>query len=163
MAEEIQNQAASLEAPRGVTTGRVDDKGRLKLSAAVKAYLGGLAEKKLFVTSLDLRTVRIYPISVWRENERIFEDITDEAAEAEELAFLAQDLGQEVEMDSQGRILLPAELRRMLQLESKPVCMNSYKGRVNVYSKEVYEEIQTRSRERAAERLRLLERTRKLK
>ena len=158
MAKEEQN----LEAPRGVSTGRVDDKGRLKLSSTVKKYLSGL-EEKLFVTSLDLRTIRIYPISVWRENEKIFEEITDEAAEAEELAFLAQDVGQEVEADSQGRILLPAELRRMLELENKPVYMNSYKGRINVFSKEVYEETRARSREKAADKLRMLERTRKLK
>lgn len=147
----------TLEAPRGVHTSRVDEKGRLKTPAAIKQYLGSLDESRLFVTSLDLRTVRIYPMSVWRENEKLFEEITDEAEEAEELAFLAQDLGHEVEMDSQGRILIPAELRRMLDLEGQSVYLNSYRGRVNLFGKEVYEEQRGRARAKAADRLRLLE------
>jgi MraZ protein len=151
------NISVNLEAPRGVHTSRVDDKGRLKVPAAIKEYLGGLDESRLFITSLDLRTVRIYPMAVWRENEKLFEDITEEAEEAEELAFLAQDLGQEVEMDSQGRLLLPAELRRMLNLENQPVYLNSYKGRVNVLGKDVYEEHRARARSKAADKLRVLE------
>jgi len=147
-----------LEAPRGVSTGRVDDKGRLRLSAAVRDYLAELEEKTLFVTSLDLRTIRIYPIAIWRDNERLVTEDTEDAEDAEEVFFLAQDVGQEVQMDKQGRILLPAELRRMLELENQPVYMNAYKGRINVLGKDVYEEQRSRARERAVEKLRKLER-----
>jgi MraZ protein len=147
-----------LEAPRGVSSGRVDDKGRLKLSAAVRDYLAGLEEKALFVTSLDLRSIRIYPMSVWRDNERLILEESDDPEETEEVWTLAQDLGQQVEMDKEARILLPAELRRMLGLENQPVVMNAYKGRINVYDKETYEELRNRARERAVEKLRKLER-----
>jgi MraZ protein len=146
-----------LEAPRGVHTSRVDDKGRLKVPAAIKEYLASLEESQLFVTSLDMRTVRIYPMSVWRENERLFEELEEEAEDAQELAFLAQDLGHEVAMDPHGRVLIPTELRRMLDLENKPVFLNTYKGRINLMGKAVYEEQQARARAKAADRLKRLE------
>ena len=145
------------EPPRGVSTGRVDDKGRLKLSAAVRDYLAALEEKTLFVTSLDLRIIRIYPMAFWRDNEKLIFENTDSVEEAEELSFLAQDVGQEVKMDAEGRILLPAELRRSLNLENQPVYMNGFKGHINVYSKGMYEQQRQRARERALEKMRRME------
>jgi hypothetical protein len=53
---------------------RVDDKGRLKLPVGFQQYFAGLAEKKLFVTSLDRKTGCIYPIEKWRENKRFFQE-----------------------------------------------------------------------------------------
>jgi len=150
------NTAAPFEAPRGVLTSRVDDKGRLKLPAAVKAYFDSLDEKTLFVTSLDLRVVSIYPIAVWRENEMLLERLAEEIEDAEDLAFLAQDVGIEVKPDAQGRLLIPQQLRKLLGLENQPVYLNSFKGRINVFAKEVYEQLQAKARAQAPERARKL-------
>lgn len=157
MAEAAENGTRRVEAPRGVHTSRVDEKGRLKLPAAVKEYLDGLEEKTLFVTSLDLRTVRIYPISTWRANENLFAGETEDAEEAAQLNFLAQDMGHEAEVDSQARLLLPADLRRMLNLEGQPVYMNSQGTRIDVYDKATYEEQRAKVRALAVERLRRFE------
>ena len=54
--------------------GRLDEKGRLKVPAALQKYFESLAEKKLFVTSLDKRTAAIYPIAVWRTIEEFFDN-----------------------------------------------------------------------------------------
>ena len=73
------------------------------------------------------------------------------------MAFLAQDNGDVVDVDSQNRILLPAQLRRELNLENQPVWMQCYKGHINVFGKEVYEERRSRARDRANEKVRTLE------
>jgi MraZ protein len=69
---EANPRPAPVEPPRGTYQARVDEKGRLKLPAVFQQYLTDLGETKVFVTSLDVRIARIYPISVWKENEILF-------------------------------------------------------------------------------------------
>ena len=61
-------QLAVVEEPYGVPQASVDDKGRLKLPVEFIAYLEAFGGKKLFITTLDKRTGRIYPMSVWQSN-----------------------------------------------------------------------------------------------
>lgn len=145
--------ATPVEPPRGIYPARVDEKGRLKLPVNFQQFLTGLGEQKVFITSLDVRTARIYPTSVWKENERLLADTTDDPEAAEDIAFMANDLGADSELDAQGRVLLPTELRRLLSLESQPVWLECYQGGINVYNKDVYEERQKRSRENLAAKL----------
>jgi len=160
---EGQPSPVSLEPPLGIYPARVDEKGRLKLPADMQRYLAAViesdgSEPRVFVTSLDLRIARIYPVSLWKQNEILLEQETDDPGEAEDIAFLAKDLGGSSDIDSQGRVLVPAELRRLLNVEGQPVWLDCYKGRINVYGKEVYEERQRRYRENTLEKLRKLER-----
>src|SRR5271170_1810807 len=111
-------EAQPAEPPRGMYDCRLDDKGRLKLPAQYQHFISSLTEKKLFVTSLDRRIVQIYPIMVWRENEKFFESFRDNPQVAEDVAFNANDLGADAEMDSQGRVLFNTALREQLDLEN---------------------------------------------
>jgi len=120
--------------------GRLDDKGRCKMPAAFQQFLGALTEKKLFVTSLDRRIAQIYPIEVWRQNEKFFESYRENPGLAKRIAFNAADLGAEAEMDAQGRITFPPELRRELGLEDQTIRLFAYKGRIEVLSERIYEE-----------------------
>jgi MraZ protein len=129
-----------VEPPRGMYPARLDDKGRLKLPADFQHFFGALREKKLFVTSLDERTAQVYPMAVWRQNEKFFESYRDDPRTARRLAFRMADLGAESEMDSQGRILFPPELRRKLGMENQPVRIHAFRGRINVMSEQVYEQ-----------------------
>lgn len=129
-----------VEPPRGMYPARLDDKGRLKLPADFQQFFAALREKKLFVTSLDGRTAQIYPIQVWRQNEKFFETFRDDPRTARKLAFRAADLGAESEMDNQGRILFPPELRRKLGMENQPVRIHAFRGRIEVLSEAVYEQ-----------------------
>jgi transcriptional regulator MraZ len=129
-----------VEPPRGMYPARLDEKGRLKVPADFQQYFAALREKKLFVTSLDNRTAQIYPMPVWRQNEKFFESFRDDPKAAKRLAFRAADLGAESEMDGQGRILFPPELRRKLGIENQPVRIHAFRGHINVMSEEVYEQ-----------------------
>jgi MraZ protein len=119
---------------------RLDDKGRIKMPAAFQQYLSALPEKKLFVTSLDRRIAQIYPMEVWRQNEKFFENYRENPGMAKKVAFNAADLGAEAEMDSQGRITMNPELRRELGLEDQTVRLHAYKGRIEVLSEKIYDE-----------------------
>lgn len=154
---EDQVRQSSIEPPRGFHGARVDDKGRLKLPADFQRYLSSLGEQKVFITTLDIRTARIYPISVWKENEFLFEQPSDDPAAAEDVAFIANSFGGDSDVDAQGRVLMPAELRRALALENQQVWLDSYKGRINVYNHEHFESRKRQALENLDEKRRSLE------
>jgi len=137
--------------------GKLDDKGRLKVPVTFQQYFNALREKKLFVTSLDRRIGQIYPMAVWRQNEKFFDSYRDDPRIARNVAFNAADLGAEEEMDGQGRILFPPELRRELGIENQPVRLFAYRGRIEVLSEALYEERKKQAAQTAAEDVAKLE------
>ena len=150
-------QLLMVEPPRGMYPGRLDEKGRVKLPVAFQQYFAALREKKLFVTSLDRRIAQIYPMAVWRENEKFFDSYRENPRIARNVAFNAADLGAETEMDGQGRILFSPELRRELKIENAPVRLYAYRGRIEVLSEAIYEERKRQAAETAQADLETLE------
>jgi MraZ protein len=136
---------------------RLDDKGRMKMPAAFQQFLSALPEKKLFVTSLDRSIAQIYPMEVWRQNEKFFEAYRDHPKVAKKIAFNAADLGAEAEMDSQGRITFPSELRRELKMEDQTVRLYAYKGRIEILTEAIYEERKREALETGPDDVTLLE------
>ena len=147
-----------VEPPRGMYDCRLDDKGRLKLPTAFQAFINSLTEKKLFVTSLDRRIAQIYPMPVWRENEKFFESFRENPQVAQDVAFNANDLGADAEMDTQGRVLFNTALREQLDLENQPLHMYAYRGHVKVLTHAIYEERRQRASKAATENVESLER-----
>jgi MraZ protein len=137
---------------------KLDDKGRLKLPAEFQRYLGGLPEKRLFVTSLDRRIATIYPIEVWKENEKFFENYTEDPETAENVAFTAADLGSEADMDGQGRIQFSTQLRRELDIENQQVRLQAYNRSIQVLSEAIYQARRARSAKSPETDLKLLQR-----
>jgi MraZ protein len=140
-------KSVAVEHPRGIYSGRIDEKGRLKLPADFQQYLTSLGETKVFATSFDERIGRLYPISAWKETETLLRNSAEDSEEAEVLAFTANDLGGDAEMDSQGRLMIPSELRKALKIENAPVHLEHFKGHIRFYSDEVYQERKDRARE----------------
>jgi DNA-binding transcriptional regulator/RsmH inhibitor MraZ len=136
---------------------RVDDKGRLKLPVGFQSFVSALPEKKLFVTSLDRRIGQIYPIRVWRENKDFLYEYRENPKAAKRISFNAQDLGADSEMDNQGRVLLPPEMRRELGIENQNVRLFAYKGRIQILSEAIYEEQKKLSAASAEDDLETLE------
>jgi MraZ protein len=149
--------ALPLEFPRGRFPGRLDDKGRLKLPAAFVQFFSALPESKLYLTSLDRRIATLYPIAVWRVNEKVFRSKENPAA-AKNILFIAQDLGADVEMDGQGRITVHPDLRRELKMEGQELHLMAEKGHVQILTDDLYQERKRKAQERTAEDLDALER-----
>src|SRR5712691_11802743 len=117
MAEISGLKAPGVEPPHSIAQARVDDKGRLKLPSEFLEYLKKLGVDKVFITTMDLELARIYPISVWKSNENLFANAGDLAEMAEDVAYIAKYYGGDSEIDPQGRVLIPVELRKALDLE----------------------------------------------
>ncbi len=134
-----------MELPRGRYPGRLDDKGRLKLPSDFIQFFKGLAESKLYLTSLDRRIAQLYPIAEWRVNEKILDTFQEDPEAADNIAFNAADLGADVEIDGQGRILFHPELRRELGMEGQDLHLVAYKGHLQISTEARYQEQKLRA------------------
>jgi len=146
-----------VDAPRGTLSARVDEKGRLKLPAALVQYLEAIGERKVFVTTLNISTALIYPLSVWRETEKLLQQPGDDADTRGDIAFVANHYGEDAEVDAQGRVLIPTTLRRELDLEKDDVHLVVYRQRIEVFGSRVYEQRLARAKTNLAEKVADLE------
>jgi MraZ protein len=147
-------QTTPVEPPRGFFSAHIDDKGRLKLPMELQQYFTAIGDEKYFVTSVDDRIARIYPISVWKGNEKVLDELaTEDPDAAEALAFVANDYGAEAKVDPQGRMTLPTDLRRALGLENQEVRLDCSQSAVNIYSKAEYEARKQKAKDMLAEKL----------
>jgi len=151
------NPARLVDPPRGTLSGRVDEKGRLKLPAAVVQYLDSLGERKVFITTLNVSTALIYPISVWRETENMLQQAGDDANFRSDVAFVANHYGEDADIDGQGRVLMPTTLRRDLDLEKDDVHLLCFKQRIEVFGSKIYEERLSTAKTNLAEKVSALE------
>ena len=135
----------SADPPKAIYHTRVDEKGRLKLPRDFESYLRSFEEQTFFVTSLDERVVRIYPMPTWRENASFFENCQEDPDSVEEVAFATRIYGAESPLDKEGRLLIPPQLRRKLSIENQPVWVGYFKGAVEVYGEAVYQELMQRA------------------
>lgn len=95
---------------RGNHPARVDEKGRLKVPADFKRRVDELYGPQFFITSRDGKRAEIYPMKEW---EKIEEAIAKAPASGAKRKFLdvTNYYGQVIEMDGQGRLLIPQGLR----------------------------------------------------
>lgn len=132
-------ESGSVDAPRGVLSARVDEKGRLKLPTSMAQYLNGFGDRKVFITTLNGTTAHIYPISVWKRSEAVLEEAGEDSGIREDVALIADHFGADDEIDGQGRVLVPTELRRTLKFENEQVYLRCRKQRIEVIGRERYE------------------------
>ena len=96
---------------RGHEQARIDDKGRLKVPNVFRSLLESKYGRELFLTSLTGEYVRLYPMPVWLELEEKLGKMP--STHPSRLRFLDRTnfFGQVVEVDTQGRVLIPVRLR----------------------------------------------------
>jgi MraZ protein len=95
---------------RGNIPAKVDDKGRLKIPAAFLEELKGYAGQ-FYVTSETGEYARIFPMKVWEELEAKLARLTTHNRIKQKFLTWTNYYGQAVEMDGQGRVLIPPVLR----------------------------------------------------
>jgi len=101
---------------RGNYPANVDEKGRLKVPAV---FLNALLEygSTLYVTSLSGKSALIYPMKTWAELENKVAQLSNFHPAKRKFLFQAAYYGQSVELDAQGRILLPQLLRESAKIQ----------------------------------------------
>ena len=120
---------------RGNIPAKVDEKGRLKIPAAFLEELKGFGDQ-FYVTSETGDTARIYPMKVWEEIEAKLSRLSSHNKTKEKFLTWTNYYGQEVEIDGQGRILIPPVLREAALM----------KGDVDVNGNLTYLEVRNHTR-----------------
>jgi len=113
----------------------VDEKGRLKIPAAFLEELKGFGDQ-FYVTSETGDTARIYPMKVWEEIEAKLSRLSSHNKTKEKFLTWTNYYGQAVEIDGQGRILIPPVLREAALM----------KGDVDVNGNLTYLEVRNHTR-----------------
>ena len=105
---------------RGSHPAKVDDKGRLKLPADFRSKIEEEYGSKFYITaSVEVDSVRLYPLPVWEENERKLSEQPMTNASVDKFVSITGYYGAEISMDNQGRILIPQRLREAVQIRDE--------------------------------------------
>lgn len=104
---------------RGVTVLTLDAKGRLAIPIRYRERVQQCCASQLVITVDKDRCLLLYPEPEWVEIERKLKALPSFNKAARTLQRLYIGHAQDVEMDAQGRILLPPELRRFANLERR--------------------------------------------
>ncbi len=108
----------------GSPKAKLDDRGRLKMPAEFKSFLEkkyGPAFNAFYITSREGTDAEIYPMPEWlKYQDRIF-NIPKGVPLRKKLMDSNALYGERVDMDPQGRLLMPEELRKagMVNLDVK--------------------------------------------
>ena len=108
---------------RGNHPTRVDEKGRLKLPSDFRGQLEGGPEAKqvFYITSKDGRRAELWPIKAWEGVEAKLATIPNLDPAKKKFLDVTNYYGQMVEMDLQGRLLLPQILRDSAKVTAEVV------------------------------------------
>jgi len=96
---------------RGNHPTRVDEKGRLKVPAEFKRLIDEKYGTQFYITSLDGRVAQVYPFEEWQRIEQKLASLSNFNPTKKKLLSRTNYYGQLVEMDGQGRLLIPSLLR----------------------------------------------------
>jgi len=104
---------------RGNHPTRVDEKGRLKIPAEFKRVIDEKYGQQFYITSLDGRVAQVYPFEEWERIEQKLAALSNFNPTKKKFLDRTNYYGQQVEMDGQGRLLLPQLLRESGQLKGE--------------------------------------------
>jgi MraZ protein len=120
---------------RGNCQAKVDEKGRLKIPAV---FLDALKEygNQFYITSTTGESARIYPMKVWMGIEDKLAAVSSQNRAKRKFLMRTSYYGLTVELDGQGRVLVPPVLRESAQM----------KGEVDVFGNLDYLEVMNHTR-----------------
>jgi MraZ protein len=116
---------------RGNHPTRVDEKGRLKVPADFKRRIDEVYGNQFFITSKDGLVAEIYPLQEWEKIEAKIAAISSFNPAKKKFLERVNYYGQMVDLDSQGRLLLPQILRETAKVT----------GDVDVFGRITYLEV----------------------
>ena len=103
---------------RGNNPTRTDEKGRLKVPADFKREITErYGSERFYITSRNGKTAEIYPMEEWEKIELKLAAVPTSNPNRQKFLEITNYYGQVVEMDAQGRLLLPSLLRERANLK----------------------------------------------
>ncbi len=104
---------------RGNHPTRVDEKGRLKVPAEFKRVIDEKYAPKFYITSVDGLVAQLYPFEEWERIEQKLAALSTYNPTKKKFLTRTNYYGQVVEMDGQGRLLIPQILREAAQIRGE--------------------------------------------
>ena len=96
----------------GHAPAKVDDKGRLKIPSGFRKIIEDRYGADCFITSIDGDHALVYPMPVWSEFQSRIAKVPTTSVAKKKLLERANYFGQASSIDAQGRVLIPARLRK---------------------------------------------------
>ncbi|HUX44280.1 MAG TPA: hypothetical protein VMV57_05980 [Terracidiphilus sp.] len=124
---------------RGNHPAKVDEKGRLKMPSAFKQLVDASNVTQFYVTSTDGRSAEIWPLPEWEKREAQLAESSTMDDAVRKYLNLTSYYGQQVEMDSQARLLLPQILRSSARLDAE-VTVFGMRTYLEVHNREAFEQ-----------------------
>ena len=104
---------------RGNHPTRVDEKGRLKVPAEFKRVIDEKYGAQFYITSLDGKVAQVYPFEDWERIEQKLASLSTFNPTKKKFLDRVNYYGQMIEMDGQGRLLIPQLLRDNAQIKGE--------------------------------------------
>ena len=104
---------------RGNHPTRVDEKGRLKVPAEFKRVIDEKYGQQFYITSFDGKVAQVYPFEEWERIEQKLAGLSTFNPTKKKFLDRVNYWGQQVEMDGQGRLLMPQLLRDAAQIKGE--------------------------------------------
>ena len=129
---------------RGNHPTRVDEKGRLKVPSEFKRVIDEKYGTQFYITSLDGKVAQVYPFEEWERIEQKLAGLSSFNPTKKKFLDRTNYYGQQVEMDGQGRLLLPQLLREAGQIKGEVAVLGNLTFLVvrnlELFKKEIQEE-----------------------
>jgi MraZ protein len=142
---------------RGNHPTRVDEKGRLKVPAEFKRLIDEKYGTQFYITSLDGKVAQVYPFEEWQRIEEKLAKLSNFNPTKKKFLNRTNYYGQLVEIDGQGRVLIPALLRDSAEIKGEVAVVGNLTylevQSIEVYKKDIEENPFTQDDEKILDEL----------
>ena len=142
---------------RGNHPTRVDEKGRLKVPAEFKRLIDEKYGTQFYITSLDGKVAQVYPFEEWQRIEEKLAKLSNFNPTKKKFLNRTNYYGQLVEIDGQGRVLIPALLRETARIQGEVAVVGNLTylevQSIEAYKKDIEENPFTRDDEKTLDEL----------
>ena len=121
---------------RGQYVHTIDDKGRLSIPAKLREALG--KDRTLVLTSFEA-FITVFPMKTWRNMEARIRSNPTFKRERRDFLRLVYSSAEDVEIDPQGRILIPQALRQRAGI-TRDVVILGVMDQIEIWDKARWEE-----------------------
>jgi len=123
------------KAPNGNFAAKVDEAGRIKLPADLRKFLVQMPDPSMFATcnDPDLGMAKIYFNASWDRIKAKLSEAQDDLDAAMAYMRVSNYYGGDVDIDSNGRVTLPQELRAALHLKDTAVQLLIFGETIQIY------------------------------
>ena len=116
----------------------MDAKGRIAMPSKYRDRLVDACAGRLVATiHLQVKCLLIYPLPMWEEIEQEIQELPRLKPEVGRIQRLLLGYASDIELDGNGRILLPAVLRGYAQLDKKAILLGQGK-KIELWSESLW-------------------------